>query len=49
MIRARLDRQVQVRHQLRKAAMRLDQIIAHVARMAGRVAQALEAFDPSRW
>ena len=35
-----LHRQMQKRHQLFDAAMRLDQIIAHVAGMAGGIADA---------
>ena len=42
-VRARLHRQMQMRHQRRQVAMRRDQIVVHVARMAGRVAQPLDA------
>ena len=44
-VRARLHRQMQVGHQLRQIAMRGDQIVVHVARMAGRVAQPRDAGD----
>ena len=42
---AGLERQVQVGHQLGLIAMRRDQVLAHVAGMAGGVADALEAAD----
>ena len=45
---ARLHRQMQLRHQLRQIAMRRDQIVVHVARMAGGVAQPLDAGDLPR-
>ncbi len=41
-VRARLHRQMQERHQLFDIAMRLDQLVVHIARMRGRVAQPLE-------
>ena len=40
---ARLHRQMQLRHQRRQIAMRGDQIVVHVARMARGVAQPLDA------
>ena len=40
-----LERQMQVRHQAAVGPMRLDQIVAHIAGMAGRVAQALQSVD----
>ena len=42
---ARLHRQMQLRHQRRQIAMRRDQVVAHVERMAGRIAQPLDAAD----
>ena len=42
---ARLHRQVQVRHELRHLAMGGDQIVVHVARMGGGVADARQALD----
>ncbi len=42
---ARLHRQVQVGHQRRQLAMRGDQLVVHVARMAGGVAQPQQAGD----
>ncbi len=42
---ARLHREVQIGHQLWKIAMRFDQIVGHVARMARRVAQPFDALD----
>ena len=42
---ARLHRQVQVRHELRHRAVGGDQIVVHVARMGGRVADARHAID----
>ena len=42
---ASLKRQVQVRHELGLVAVRRDQVVAHVARMARGVAQALDAAD----
>jgi len=47
-IRARLDRQMQIRHQGFDSAMRRNQVVRHVARMAGDVAQALQVFDLSQ-
>ena len=44
-VRARLHRQVQIGHQRRQVAMRRDQLVVHVARMAGGVAQPREAGD----
>ena len=40
-VAARLDRQVQIRHQLRLAGQRVDQRIVHIARVAGRETQAV--------
>ena len=42
-IGARLHRQMQLRHQRRQVAMRGDEIVIHVAGMAGAVAQARDA------
>ena len=44
-VRARLHRQMELRHKLRQIAMRRDQIVVHVARMAGGVAQPRDAGD----
>ena len=44
-IGARLHRQMQLRHEFRQIAMRRDQIVAHVARVTGGVAQPLDAID----
>ena len=41
----RLHRQVQERHQLRFLAMRRDQVVAHVVRMRGGIADPLEPLD----
>ena len=40
---AGLHRQMQLRHQLRQIAMGGDEIVVHVARMAGRVTQPVDA------
>ena len=42
-IGAGLHRQMQLRHQPRQVAMRRDQFVVHVARMAGGVAQPVDA------
>ena len=42
-VRAGLHRQMQERHQLRHVAMRRDQVVVHVARVRGRVADAARA------
>ncbi len=44
-IRARLHRQMQIRHELRHLAMGADEIVFHVARMRGRVTEAGHAID----
>ena len=44
-VRARLHRQMQVRHELRHLAVHGDQLVVHVARMRGRVADARDALD----
>src|SRR6185369_7734081 len=44
-IAARLDRQVEVGHEFRIVAKSGDEILAHVARMAGGEAQALDASE----
>ena len=44
-IRSRLHGQMQERHQLRNFGMSRDQILAHVARMAGHVAKPLQPLD----
>ena len=45
-VAARLHRQMQIGHQLLDLGMGGDQAVAHVGRVAGRVADALEASDP---
>ena len=45
---ASLERQMKVGHQLADICVRMDQIIGHVARVAGRVTQALDAVDRSK-
>ena len=47
-IRARLHRQMQVGHELGHFRMSDDEIIAHVARMARHVADALQAIDAGK-
>ena len=44
-VRARLHRQMQIGHQRVEIAMGGDQVVVHVARMAGGVAQPVEAGD----
>src|SRR5215470_20082651 len=44
----RLKRQMQVRHQLFHVAVSGDEVLAHVAGMAGGIAQPLEGLDPSQ-
>ena len=44
-VRAGLHRQMQVGHQLGDIAVGCDQVVVHVARMAGGVADALDAID----
>ena len=44
-VAARLHRQVQIGHQLVDLGVGGDQVVVHVGRVAGRVADALDAFD----
>ena len=44
-VRPRLNRQMQIGHQLRHIAMRSDQVVGHVVRMAGRIADAVQPRD----
>ena len=44
-IGSRLHRQMQLRHEFRQIAMRRDQIVVHVARVTGGVAQPIDAVD----
>ncbi len=45
LVRAGLHRQMQIGHQFRQIAVRLNEVVAHVVRVRGRVAQAVYAVD----